>query len=81
MDKIDVAQEILLEKLEERDWDMSPQALEEVAHDIENFFANSDAALDFVEANASSLFDMMQAAGEKRMSQEKRRPPLPDEFD
>ena len=81
MSRSDEAQEILLRKLEDADWDMSHERLEEVAADLRSLFHSQDEALEFVEAHASSLFDMMQDAASRREFQESRRPPRPFDTD
>jgi hypothetical protein len=76
-DKLDEAQEILLKKLEEGDWDMSHERLEELANDMTMWFPNRDEALEFVESHASSLFDMMQDVAQRRSAGASRRPSMP----
>lgn len=49
----------VLNQLEEQDWDMSEEGLEKIAGTIRNHFANLDEARDFVDAQASYLFDRM----------------------
>ncbi len=59
MDPMDLAREALIEKLEEIDWDLSENSLDVIAEDLKSFFPSVDQAREFVEAHASSLFDMM----------------------
>lgn len=63
MDKMDAAREALLEKLEEIDWDLSLDMLDEVAEGIKQFFPSVDQAREFVESHASYLYDLMEDTG------------------
>jgi hypothetical protein len=81
MGRLDEAQELLLKKLEDADWDISQERLEELAEDMSNLFPSRDEALEFVESHASSLFDMMQEAASRRASHMARRPPMPHELE
>lgn len=66
MDKSDEARDMLIEKLEEVDWDMSEDGLDVVAHELEEYFPTYDIAREFVESNASSLFEMMEEITKER---------------
>ena len=81
MSRFDEAQEMLLKKLEDVDWDLSHERLEEVAADMRELFPNEDEALEFVESHASSLYDMMQDVASHREAHSVKRPPMPFEVD
>jgi hypothetical protein len=66
MDTSDRARELLVEKLEEIDWDISEEGLEGVARELQTLFPTYEQAKEFVEANASSLYDMMQEIARSR---------------
>ena len=80
-DRSDLAQEMLLKKLEDSDWDLSLDALDELAEDLSELFGSEDAAKEFVESHASSLYDMMEATADRRSDSRAKRPPLPFEHD
>lgn len=50
-------EELLLNELEECDWDLSPESLEAIAHRLRGHFPSYQEALDFVYAMVSSMFD------------------------
>ena len=60
MELSEKAREILIEKLDEYDWDLSDDGLDEVARDMQDLFPSFERAREFVESNASSLFELMQ---------------------
>ncbi len=63
MSSTEKAQDALIEKLEEFDWDFSEENLDEIAEELKSFFASLEKAREFVESNASSLYDLMMERG------------------
>jgi hypothetical protein len=49
--------ERILKELEDSDWDMSDEGLDRIAEKIQTHFRNSDDARDFVDSQASYLYD------------------------
>ncbi len=50
-------EELVLNELEECDWDLSADSLEAIAHRLRGHFPSYQEALDFVYAMVSSMFD------------------------
>ena len=50
-------EELLLNELEECDWDLSPESLETIARRLRGHFQSYQEALDFVYSMVSSIFD------------------------
>lgn len=50
-------EELVLNELEECDWDLSIESLEAIAHRLRGNFSSYQEALDFVHAMVSSMFD------------------------
>jgi hypothetical protein len=55
----EIVRDKLMEELENNDWDISDEGLEEVATRLKSYFDNQNEALEFVEENASYLFKTM----------------------
>ena len=58
------AREMLIEQLDENDWDMSDEGLTTVASNLKHLFDSERDAHDFVEENASFLYSIMEDGGE-----------------
>ena len=52
--------DMVVDLLDERDWDVSEESLEEIARQMEEYFPSYDLALEFVEIHASALVEMME---------------------
>ena len=73
MDHFDQARDIIVDALEERDWDISEEGLEDIAERLRGYFPSIEQAFEFVEAQ---LVDMMEETGARR-SRESRRTTKP----
>ena len=69
MDRFDQARDIIVDALEERDWDISEEGLEDIAERLRGYFPSIEQAFEFVEAHASQLVDMMEESGARRSSE------------
>jgi len=76
VDHFDQARDIIVDALEERDWDISEEGLEDIAERLRGYFPSIEQAFEFVEAHASQLVDMMEETGARR-SRESRRTTKP----
>ncbi len=56
----DKIRDLMLQQLEEEEWDMSESALNRVAGKLSHYFKSDRASQDFVEENASYLFSLME---------------------
>ena len=72
MDRYDLARDIIVNALEERDWDISENGLEDIAEQLKGYFPSIEQAIEFVEAHASQLFDMMEETGVKPFKEVRR---------
>jgi hypothetical protein len=59
-DQSDKARDQLLKELENVEWDLSEEALEKVAGKLKRYFKDMDEARDFVDVNASYLFQKIE---------------------
>lgn len=67
------AQDTLIDKLEEHDWDVSEETLDRIAEEMAPLFPNLELAQEFVYMQASALYEMMEDLAQRREEADRKK--------